>query len=460
MIKRVKKYIKKFGEAKKRFLEYFGIRESFVLFFLVFFLFIYLLFTAPGVIGTTFIMFLQLSPLWLPFVLWRLTKESWVHYIQGEFFASQKYILLEIKVPRDVSKSPKAMELVFSGLHIGAGESNFIARWWYGKTRPWFSFELASIEGKIHFFIWTRAFFKPSIETQFYAAYPEIEIVEVEDYTKGFRYIKEAMGLWGCDFILSGEDVMPIKTYVDYELDKDPKEELKITPIAHLFEYLSSFGPGEQLWLQILVRTNKEKRFKEDSWAKEDRWAAEGRAKVEEIRKKTASKFTDASGKEMDGFPNPTPSQMEQIRAIERSISKQPFDVGIRAIYLAQKKKFRPIGIIGLLGIFKQFGSANLNGFRPAHWNALFDFPWQDFRGMREGWIRGRVLEMFRKRAWFYPPFSWKQLILHPPIHKHHFVLTTEELATIYHIPSRVVQAPGLVRIQAAKAEAPPNLPV
>jgi hypothetical protein len=38
-------------------------------------------------------------------------------------------------------------------------------------------------------------------------------------------------------------------------------------------------------------------------------------------------------------------------------------------------------------------------------------------------------------------------------------VMSTEELATIYHIPSSAIGTPGLRRIQSATGEAPANLP-
>jgi len=39
-------------------------------------------------------------------------------------------------------------------------------------------------------------------------------------------------------------------------------------------------------------------------------------------------------------------------------------------------------------------------------------------------------------------------------------VMSTEELATVYHIPSHAVETPTLSRIQSATGEAPINLPM
>jgi 3'-phosphoadenosine 5'-phosphosulfate sulfotransferase (PAPS reductase)/FAD synthetase len=39
-------------------------------------------------------------------------------------------------------------------------------------------------------------------------------------------------------------------------------------------------------------------------------------------------------------------------------------------------------------------------------------------------------------------------------------VMSVEELATIYHLPGKVILSPGLRRVESQKREAPANLPV
>ena len=56
------------------------------------------------------------------------------------------------------------MEAVLSGLHYAIGESTWWDKYILGKMRTWFSLERVSIGGEIHFYIWTRAFFKNNIE--------------------------------------------------------------------------------------------------------------------------------------------------------------------------------------------------------------------------------------------------------------------------------------------------------
>ena len=140
---------------------------------------------------------------------------------------------------------------------------------------------------------------------------------------------------------------------------------------------------------------------------------------------------------------------MEVMSAIERNIGKLGFDAGIRGIYIAEQGKFNAYNINGLTAIFKQFSSENLNGFKPSGGLTIFqDYPWELFVTRRKNMAREGIVDAYKRRSWF-----------HGPHKQAHFVLSTEELATIYHIPSGVVQTPTLPRIQSATAEAPSNLP-
>jgi len=390
----------------------------------------------------------SLAPLWLPvillFVFWRV----WVTYVRARFIQSQEYKLLEIRLPREITKSPLAMEAVLSGLHLGFGETTFIDRYWLGKIRTWFSLEIVSIGGDVRFFIWTRAFFKNIVEAQVYAQYPEVEIHEVEDYTKGVFFDPEKTSVWGCDFKLSMPDPYPIKTYVDYGLDRDPKEEQKVDPLANLLEFLGGCGPGHNIWIQILIRVNKNTLGQKD-------WKKEAEALVNEIMRrdpKTKGPLSGAQQVSPEGFrilPSLSKGEQETVAAIERSINKLAFDAGIRGIYIADKDKFNPTNIVGLLGTLKQFNSNNLNRFTPTRYNSKYNYPWQDFRGIRKNRDRRRIIEAYKWRSWFHGPFKTQS-----------FVLTTEELATLFHFPGGVAQTPTISRVPSKKAEAPSNLPV
>jgi len=389
---------------------------------------------SPSLQSDIFDTLILLSPVWLPILLLFLGWHFWLTYIRAKYIASRKTLLLEVRLPREIRKSPLAMESVFNSLHFGPGEQTWIERYVKGKVRPWWSFELASIGGELHFFVWTTEFFRNVLEAAIYAQYPEVEIVEAKDYTRLVDFQPGKLSLWGADLILTGKDPIPIKTYVDYKLDKEgTKEEEKIDPLASVLEFLGSLKKDEQIWIQILAQQTKKK------------WREEGEEEIKKIRKESLEEAGSDDFKFRLDLT--TEHQKIQMEAIARSIGKNGFDVGIRVIYMAQEGSFNPSNISGMLGTYKQFNSGNLNGFRPIRHLATFNYFWQKWF-KRELRARRRVMDAYRRRSWFHGPYK-----------THPFILNTEELATIYHFPGSVVQTPTVARIPSRREEAPPNLP-
>lgn len=425
--------------------EDFGVPGPGVLFVILAILGVSIKTVAPELYITAIDIVIVLAPLWIPAILLVVFWNLWLTYIRSETIKNEKYTLLEIRLPREISKSPLAMETVLSGMHIGIGETTFIDRYWSGKVRPWFSLEIVSIEGEVHFFIWTRAFYKELIESQIYAQYPTVEIYEVDDYSLPVTLDLEKTSLWGCDFKLSEPDPIPIKTYIDYGLDKDPKEEFKINPLASQLEFFGSIGKGEYLWMQIIIRVNRKEKHKKGTFFGKMGWKDEAKEEIDKIVKEATFKTDDVK---IPTVLNLSKGQQENIAAIERSISKLGYDCGMRGIYFADKDIFNPKNIVGLIHSVKQYSSNTLNKFSPARWMIPFNYPWQDFRGKRQNRARHRLLEAYKRRSYFHPPFKTQP-----------FVLSTEELATLFHFPGEAVQTPTLSRIPSKKSEAPSNLP-
>src|SRR3989344_6906600 len=122
-----------------------------------------------GILGKTLGILYLSSVLWLlPLLVYAFWK-LWADYVRWESIAKREYILLEIKLPKEIRKSPKSMEIVLNAISQTGGESNWFAKYWKGGTRAWFSLEIVSIDGQVHFIIWTQKNFKRMIESQIYA---------------------------------------------------------------------------------------------------------------------------------------------------------------------------------------------------------------------------------------------------------------------------------------------------
>ncbi|MDE1874479.1 MAG: hypothetical protein KGI79_00415 [Patescibacteria group bacterium] len=382
---------------------------------------------------------------WIPIVIFEYAWGVWVRYVRTAWIGKQEKILLEIKLPQETIKSPLAMELVLTGLYQTGGEGTPLDRYWEGKVRPWFSLELASIDGEIHFYIWTFKSQRAIVESNIYAQYPGVEIHEVPDYTEAVFFDPEKYELAGCRFEATGPDPLPIKTYVDYGLDKDPKEEYKVDPMAPLIEFMGSLKKGHQAWVQIIVRAHTQEKTPLNN-KYPDKWKEEAKELIQKVIDEAA--VEDEEGNKVPNLAKLTKGAQEKIAAIERSVSKLAFDAGIRIVYIAPKDIFDKGNGGGLTGSFKQFNAPHMNGFKPEE-GMSFDYKWQDWKGHK---LLGRKIEHFRaycERGYFHYPFMRKWT-----------VLNTEELATLYHFPGSAVKTPTLKRIPSKSADAPSNLPV
>lgn len=383
------------------------------------------------------------SPVWLPIILFVGFKTVWMNYIQTKSFLGIPTTLLEIRFPREIAKSPLAMENVMNVFFHTGEPASASEEYIEGLTRPQFSLEICSFEGEVKFFVRTRTKHRGIVEAQIYSQYPEVEIYEVEDYMNRFTFDLNKMNLFGLELKLRKPDPVPIKTYVDFGLDKDPKEEFKVDPLSGIIEFFGSFGKGEYAFLQIVIRSHQAEKRKEGTWFQTESWLDEAKRETDEIIEDLK---VDNEGYVV--YRPPTPEQKELMDAIGRNVSKKPFDTGIRVIYFADKEYYNSDRHSGFPTMFRQFESHTLNGFKPS-FLTMFLKP-EDPLGKLKRLGQGQLFYSYRARSFFIPPY----------VIENRFVLSAEELATVFHFPGSIVQTPTLERVQSSKGEAPPNLPM
>lgn len=395
-----------------------------------------------------------------------LAWNLWLSYVQTEFLRGYKWVLLEVKPPKDVFKSPLAMELVLNTLYQTGGTGTWYDKYWKGNLRNYFSLEIVSTEGSIHFYLRTHPKFKKLIESQIYAQYPQAEVFEVEDYVKKVPVFDDkTIKLWGANFALTKDDPYPIKTYIDYGLDRaigSLAEEERIDPITPTLEFMGSIGAGEHIWFQINIRaatdrfTVKEK----DVEVGGKKWTDKAKEIIKKFNADLVEK--DAEGK-IIGSRRATKGELAVVDAIERNVNKLGFDAGIRTLYVARSENFTPDRISGITGMLRQYNTVDFNGFKPSGATS-FDFPWQDIFGDKLTKKKKDIFDEYVGRSIFYGGFDFSKptsYFTHPnKSGENGFVLTTEELATLYHLPGRVAETPNFERIESKKAEAPSNLPI
>ncbi|MDB5194259.1 MAG: hypothetical protein JWN50_273 [Parcubacteria group bacterium] len=405
---------------------------------------------STGFSGQVFHALFGAAPVWVPILLVTVWWDFWLHYKQRAWVKEQGSVLLEVRIPRDMLKSPFAMELFLNTLYNPV-TGNLIAVYWKGAMRVWFSLELVSIDGIVHFYIWTTKGYKSRIETQLYAQFPNIEVHEVPDYALAVHYnpAERTFGWFG-QFTLTKADPHPIKTYIDYGLDRDPKEEYKHDPLVSTLEFLGSLKKGEQAWIQIMIQAHAKEGLSLGRIVPKPDWKDAIKKEIQDIVDKGKIKSED--DKKPSTMVSLSKGQQDTIAAIERTTAKVAFDTMIRATYFASKEAYNPTNIGGIIGSVMQFNAPGSNGFRP-DFGSAYAYPWQDFGGRMRADNERKLLEAYKRRSFFHPPFK--------NFHGKPFILTTEELATLWHFPSGLVAAtPTLTRIPSKKAEAPSNLPI
>ncbi len=405
--------------------------------------------------------------IWMPPIFWVDLRNALVEFKKKECVKKMEFKTLEIKIPKNIDKSPLAMEIVLQAMHQPFKPQNYYDQIFAGKVNSWFSLEMISTEGAIRFIIYTPKDYVKLITSHIYSQYPNVEINEIEDYVKKvpFGRDSEEWDLFGTEFKLTKADPYPIKTYVDYGLDKlDLKEEYKIDPMTVVLEYLGSIGRNQHAWFQILIRAHEsrykgtpkprdwKKFWKELYWKINTKewwafmtndwwtpplqdWKKEADKLIGEIKAKTGDKPMSAI-------------QKKEVEAMERSMTKLGFDVGIRAVYVAKKDFYDSANIAGLNSILKQYSSLELNGFEANAKKSTKTDPKKDKTGDELKKLKKNMFESYLKRSYFY--FQKNEP----------FVLNTEELATIYHFPGKVSSTPTFTRIESQKAEPPSNLPI
>jgi len=388
-------------------------------------------------------------PVWLPIFLLSLLFSTWFAYKRREWMREQGGVLLEIKLPRIIDKSPAAMEMVIEGIWedvVGTLTDVFIK----GRVRDWFSLEVVSIGGEVKFFIWGLKKWKNIIESRVYTHYPGAEVFEAEDYALKMFYDPSKMNMFGITTKLVKPDAYPIKTYVDYELDRGNKEQEEIVdPIVPMIEYLGSLKPGEIAGMQILIQGHRKESLQDARLFMKPDWTAGIKKEIKKIIEEES--FVKPTEGKPQTLQHLTKTQDEIISAIQRNAGKLAFNAMVRLIYTAPIEIFDKMRGPGLIGSMRQFGSKNLNGIRPDVFMSI-DYPWKDFRDREKRRKQGTHIDAYKRRSFFDVPY--KHLNGKP------YVLTTEELATIFHLPGAVATTPTLTRVPSKKAEAPANLPI
>lgn len=405
----------------------------------------------------------------VPATLTILALDAWSNYIKEKYWKDTENVLLAINVPPELEKSPKFMEQFFATIFGIQSVGSWSDRFWRGRQQLYLSLEMVGIGGMVKLIIRTPKQMRDYVEASLYATYPEAEVEEVEDYTHILDWptIDREYSFFGAELTPTGDAVYPIRTYEEFE---DEQAGVMMDPVASVAEVCSSLLPGECAWIQILASPTQIQAHYEaglkivDKAMKREEHAEGGLPKIPLLDKtldlgeyvishgvgnlfgseSSSSKKEVHTPDELE-FPTFSPGERAVLEAMEENTSKLTYDSKIRLVYIAPKDIARGDSIVSaLFGVFWQIAAVDKKGLKPhkKYWTKIdYFFPR----------LRGR----YRKRQ------MWNKYVDRDILSgASSFVLSTAELATLFHPYSGAVKAPYLERIESRKAEPPHNLPV
>lgn len=425
----------------------------------------------------------------LPMILFPIAEKLYLFWIRWDvWFEDKEWTMLEVVPPAPIEKPFRAMEDVMTMLWGVIGTNDWKSKYCEGQhpqiPGTWFSLEIASIKGNIHFYLRVPDGFESSAESAVYSHFPEAEIKEAEDYTKKVpdNLPNKRFGFYGEDyqFLEPEKDYLPIKTYSQFfEEHPEVKESKRLDPLNSLLEHMTTIGEDEQLWFQIVCNPVIE--------GKNYEWEDPAKRKIAELANRPEDKPSESksitgmvlnelffgedsvlkrifqvlfglgeeeleeeSEEERDFTKEvkTTPREKEKIRLIEEKLSKNVFQVWMRSGYVYRKDKPYSYGNrmipFSYLGHFQQ-QDTNAFVFMKETRPKVYYF----FRERRMYQRKKRIFKKFLKRL---PP-------KYPNLDPGTFMLSVEELATLFHFPTDATKLPASVpRVSIKKAGPPPSV--
>jgi hypothetical protein len=190
----------------------------------------------------------------------------------------------------------------------------------------------------------------------------------------------------------------PLKTF----------RELPTDPLAAVTSALAKMGEGEAAAIQILISPA------DSSWQKEGKGFISNTKKQESDPEK--AKFSVSA---------------KALEAVESKVGKPGFETSVRIVAVAKEQNIAKAHLTNIAGVFEQF-SGEFNS------------------------LKGRKV---RRKASFMEDFLYRYQPMFNVFGNRPSILSSDELATIYHFPNNQVTTPHIYWLYAKTAPAPSKIP-
>lgn len=230
-------------------------------------------------------------------------------------------VLLQVSVTKGNEIKIDAMEQLISSLFAikkGGWKQKY-------SFQPTVSFEIVAKHEDIRFYVWTPKKLKDLLEKQIHGAYPDADVVEVQEYNIFTEHGKVAYK----SLQLSKENYYPIKTF----------KELPTDPLASLTSALAKMGKDEAAAIQVVISPA------------ESSWQGQGSSFISSTKKQEADP-------EKAKFSVPA----KNLEAVGNKIGKPGFETSIRIVVVSETQESAKAHLANINSTFAQF-SGELNRF-------------------------------------------------------------------------------------------------
>jgi len=377
-------------------------------------------------------------------VLWAIFKYvKWYVHHHSDLERSMNMVFLKIQVPKkeskeDVERESQSMASgadfksavgiashMFDSLHSIYTKS--MKHYFTGQD--FLSLEYAVVDGEIHFYIVVPRELVGLVEKQVTGFYPDCYVEKVQDY----NIFKPNSQTTGCYMELTKEYWFPVKNF----------NHLNSDPINNLTNVLSKLTTEDGAVIQIMVKPKK------------DGWQEHGRHEAKEIFNQKKGKGHSSLNplswiaalfdffvkgeinetKEHGASDRTTPLTDEEVKMLEEKNSKIGYETIIRIVTSSPSHREAKANLQNIKSAFAQYNSPAANGFTyTKHTN-------------EKALIKNFIYRHFHK--------PWPQKIHHKKM-----VLSSDELASLFHLPNIRYNKTPNIAWQNYKVSPPPhNIP-
>lgn len=350
---------------------------------------------------------------------------------------TMNWVFLEIQMPKEQLENEQKQkgdeekknliavaEQLFTTLaEIGGHDSLF-------KPKEYISFEIACVNKKIGFYVNCPKDLVDIVEKQIHSQYPHAYI----EQTKGYNPFQDKGSVEAAELVPTKKYFYPIRTYKTMESD----------PLGALSNAMSKLDENEGAAIQFIVSPaghgwqSKPRHMALEIQQGKNPHTVEKGVAYQVFREFTHGIGAGLMGKDsskekgsrhdLSGTHSPiqlTPMQQEIVKRLEEKASRSGYYTNIRIVASSIHPGAASMHLKNISAAFLQYNMPPFNGFQVKRKN-------------KDDVVKDYIFRVFRK--------YWKKAIFN-----------TEELASLWHLPTPLIDTPNIKWLTSRKAPPPIN---